>query len=134
LRAEFANPQNLLLPGEFVRARIEAGNIRNGIALPQAAVTVGENGGSVYVIDGNGNAAVRPVTLGEMIGGQWLIEDGLSPGDVVITNSLQKIRPGIPVQPRNASRGDKGGRAQRPAPAPSPTRTPTPAPTVDGGE
>lgn len=98
LRAEFSNPDSILLPGEFVRARIMAGVITNGIAVPQRAVVVGENGGSVYVIDADGNAEVRPVTLGAMVDGKWLIEDGLSPGDVVITNNLQKLRPGMPVQ------------------------------------
>jgi len=102
LRAEFANPESILLPGEFVRAHIVAGTRKRGIAVPQSAVTVGADGGSVYVLDGDGNAAIRPVALGAMVGGQWLIEDGLSPGDVVITSNLQKIRPGIPVQPKDA--------------------------------
>jgi len=99
LRAEFANPESLLLPGEFVRARLVAGRIAKGVSIPQRAVTIGENGGSVYVIDGEGKAAVRPVTLGAMVGGQWLIAGGLVPGDVVITNNLQKIRPGMAVTP-----------------------------------
>src|SRR5690606_36113734 len=50
LRAEFPIPERLLLPGEFVRARVVAGRIANGIAVPQRAVTVGENGGSVYIV------------------------------------------------------------------------------------
>lgn len=102
VRAEFPNPDSLLLPGEFVRARIVAGRITKGILIPQRAVTLGENGGSVYVIDGDGNAAVRAVDLGAMLDGKWVIEGGLQPGDVVITSNLQKIRPGAPVQPVGA--------------------------------
>ena len=103
LRAEFPNPESLLLPGEFVRARIVAGQIANGIAVPQRAVTVGENGGSVYIVNREQQAEVRPVTLGAMTGGQWIIEKGLQPGDRVITSNLQKIRPGAPVQPQSAN-------------------------------
>ena len=114
LRAEFANPESLLLPGEFVRARVVAGQITKGISLPQRAITLGENGGSVYVIDGDGKAAVRQVTLGAMVDGNWLIQDGLAPGDVVIVNNLQKLRPGMPVQSAGAK--------------------PKAAPAADGGE
>jgi membrane fusion protein (multidrug efflux system) len=64
LRAEFPNPQNLLLPGEFVRARIFAGQVQNGLTVPQRAVSLTETGGTVFVVDREGKAAVRPVELG----------------------------------------------------------------------
>ena len=105
IRAEFANPTGMLLPGEFVRARIFVGEMKRGIAIPQAAVTVGEQGGSVYVIDGKGMAAVRPVKLGAMVDGKWIIESGLKAGDVIITSNLQKIRPGVPVKAANTPTG-----------------------------
>lgn len=98
LRAEFPNPSGLLLPGEFVRAQIFAGQVNQGIAVPQRAVTINENGGSVFVIDEKGLAALRPVELGAMVDGRWIIESGLRPGDVVITSNLQKIQPGVPVE------------------------------------
>ncbi|RXZ64179.1 efflux RND transporter periplasmic adaptor subunit [Pelagerythrobacter rhizovicinus] len=98
LRAEFPNPSGLLLPGEFVRAQIFAGQVNQGIAVPQRAVTINENGGSVFVIDDKGLAALRPVELGAMVDGRWIIESGLRPGDVVITSNLQKIQPGMPVE------------------------------------
>lgn len=107
LRAEFPNPESLLLPGEFVRVRLAVGQIANGVAVPQRAVTLSETGGSVYVIDGNGLVAVRPVTLGQMIDGQWIIQDGLTPGDVVITSNLQIIRPGIPVEAARSNADDR---------------------------
>lgn len=99
IRAEIPNPNGLLLPGEFVRARIFAGELKNGIAVPQRAVTVGENGGTVFVVDAEGKVAVRPIKLGTMTGEFWIVNEGLTPGDAVIISNLQKLRPGIPVKP-----------------------------------
>ncbi len=98
LRAEFPNPQNLLLPGEFVRARIFAGQVQNGLTVPQRAVSLTEDGGTVFVVDGKGQAAIRPVKLGAMVDGRWIVESGLKVGDRVIVSNLQKIRPGAPVK------------------------------------
>jgi membrane fusion protein (multidrug efflux system) len=114
LRAEFANPQGLLLPGEFVRVRLTVGELTNGIAVPQGAVSVTPEGGSVFVVVG-GKAVARTVELGEMIDGQWLIESGLKPGDVVITNNLQKLRDGAPVQVQQPAAARPQGQA-RPQP------------------
>ena len=97
LRAVFANAQRLLLPGEFVRAQLVAGSRRGGIMVPQRAVILSEQGGSVYVVDEKGQASLRPVELGPMDAGNWLIESGLKPGDKVILSNLQKLRPGVPV-------------------------------------
>jgi len=98
LRAEFPNPRRLLLPGEFVRARIEAGVNPNGILVPQRAVQLASQGASVMTIGPNNVATPRPVKLGEMRGGQWEIRSGLKPGDRVITDGLQKVQPGAPVR------------------------------------
>ena len=113
LRAEFSNSSRLLLPGEFVRAKIYAGKIPNGITIPQQAVTLTGEGGSVYLIDKEGQALVRPIELGDMVDGKWIVESGLKPGDTVIVSNLQKIRPGVPVKISNTPTG------RRPAPAPS---------------
>ena len=113
LRAEFSNPSRILLPGEFVRARIYAGTLKNGITVPQEAVTLTGDGGTVFLVDENGQAMVRPIELGDMIDGKWVVESGLKPGDVVIVSNLQKIRPGVPVDIINAGTG------RRPAPASS---------------
>ena len=118
LRAEFPNPQNLLLPGEFVRARIFAGQVQNGLTVPQRAVSLTEDGGTVFVVDGEGQAAVRPVKLGAMVDGRWIVESGVKVGDRVIVSNLQKIRPGAPVkvvQPQ--SRPETGGAANAQQPA-----------------
>lgn len=116
LRAEFPNPQRLLLPGEFVRAQIYAGEVQNGLTVPQRAVTLTEEGGTVFVIDREGMAAIRPIRLGAMVDGSWIVESGLRPGDVVITSNLQKIRPGVPVKVSNTPTGQN-----KPAKAPAQT-------------
>jgi len=105
LRAEFPNPQRLLLPGEFVRAQIYAGEIQDGLTVPQRAVSLTEEGGTVFVVDSEGLAAIRPIQLGAMVDGNWIVEGGLRPGDVVITSNLQKIRPGVPVKVSNTPTG-----------------------------
>lgn len=110
LRAEFPNPQRLLLPGEFVRAQIYAGEVQNGLTVPQRAVTLTEEGGTVFVVDREGMAAIRPIKLGAMVDGSWIVQGGLRPGDVVITSNLQKIRPGVPVKVSNTPTGQSKAR------------------------
>ena len=97
LRAQFSNPQRLLLPGQFVRARIGVGIDPNGMTVPQRAVTVTEKGASVMVVGANNIATPRPIKVGQLIGGMWVVTQGLRPGDKVIVNGLQKVRPGQPV-------------------------------------
>lgn len=98
LRAEFPNPNNLLLPGQFVRARIFAGSRPDGVMIPQRAVKLTADGATVLVLDGKNNATSRPVKVGVMQKGQWAILEGLKSGDRVIVDGLQKVRPGQPVQ------------------------------------
>lgn len=115
LRAEFPNPTGLLLPGEFVRAKLFVGERKQGIVVPQRAVTLSEQGGSVFVIDAKGLVAPRPVKLGALVGGNWIVESGLKPGDVVITSNLQKLRPGVPVKAARAAAGGKQPAGATPA-------------------
>ena len=99
LRASFRNPQRLLLPGQFVRVRIEAGANPSGIAVPQRAVQMTPGGGSVMVLGPGNVAQPRPIKLGRLDGGMWIVTDGLRPGDKVIVDGLQKVQPGAPVKP-----------------------------------
>jgi membrane fusion protein (multidrug efflux system) len=105
LRAEFPNPDGLLLSGEFVNARIYAGKATDVIAIPQAAVTVADSGGTVMIVDKDGKAALRPIKLGRLVGDKWVVESGLQPGDRVIVSNLQKLQPGMPVQIANIPNG-----------------------------
>ena len=98
LRAEFPNPGGLLLPGQFVRARIFAGTRTDAILVPQRAVNVGAQGGSVVVVNAENLAEARPVKLGDLRGANWVVTGGLKPGDKVIVSGLQKVQPGKPVK------------------------------------
>jgi membrane fusion protein (multidrug efflux system) len=97
LRAVFPNPDRMLLPGQFVRVRIEAGERPNAVMVPQRAVTITPQGASVLVVDEQGNAQARPVKTGDLRGGSWVILEGLEAGDRVIVEGLQKVQPGKPV-------------------------------------
>lgn len=98
-RAEFENPDGALLPGQFVRARILAGE-RDGVFLvPQAAVVQNEMGRLVFVADAENKVAPRPVETGAWHGKDWVILGGLKAGDKVIVDNLMKLRPGAPVAP-----------------------------------
>ena len=99
LRAEFPNPGNILLPGQFVRARILAGSRPDGVRIPQRAVKMTADGASVMVLDAKNNASARPVKVGLLSDGQWSILEGLKPGDRVVVDGAQKIQPGKPVKP-----------------------------------
>jgi membrane fusion protein (multidrug efflux system) len=98
LRAEFPNPQRFLLPGQFVRARIEAGVDQRGLVVPQRAVQVSAKDTSVFVVGANDMAVVRPVKLGDLQGGNWVVLSGLKSGDRVIVDGIQKVRAGAPVR------------------------------------
>jgi membrane fusion protein (multidrug efflux system) len=97
LRAEFPNRQRLLLPGQFVRARVKVGSLRNGVVIPQAAVKMTGTGATVFVVGPKDVAVQRPVSLGEMQGSNWVVLDGLKAGERIIINGLQKVQPGKPV-------------------------------------
>lgn len=94
MRAEFPNPKRELLPGTFVRIRFPEAEIDSAIKVPQRAVMMSPQGQSVMVVDAEGKVAPRPVQLGGMAGTNWIVNDGLKPGDKVIVNGLQKVRPG----------------------------------------
>ncbi|TAJ71672.1 MAG: efflux RND transporter periplasmic adaptor subunit [Phenylobacterium sp.] len=100
LRAIFPNPNGALLPGLYVRARLEQGVATSGILAPQAAVSRDPKGSAtVYVVDAAGKAQLRPITVSRTVGDKWLVTSGLKPGERVIVEGLQKVRPGGAVKP-----------------------------------
>lgn len=106
LRAEFDNPKNHVLPGQFVRARVLTG-VKSGIFLvPQSAVMQTEQGRAVFLVGANNTVEPRPVTAGDWHGKDWVILDGLKPGDKVIVDNIIKLRPGAPVMPRLGGAGE----------------------------
>ena len=99
LRAVFPNPQHTLLPGMFVRARIDEGVQPNAILVPQQGVTRTPRGdATVMVVNDKSQVEARTVVATQAIGDKWLISEGLQPGDKVIVSGLQKARPGVKVK------------------------------------
>ncbi len=99
LRVIVPNPEQLLLPGMFVRAKVANGERRNAILAPQQGITRDPKGNaSAMVVDADGKVAAREVKVSRAIGDKWLVESGLAAGDKLIVEGLQKIRPGAPVQ------------------------------------
>lgn len=94
VRASFDNPQGLLRSGQFVRGRITAGSIANGITVPARAVQLKAGGANVSVLGKDDVVSTRKVTLGTMAGKDWIIRSGLKTGDRVIVEGWQKARPG----------------------------------------
>jgi membrane fusion protein (multidrug efflux system) len=114
-RAVFPNPDASILPGQFVRI-VPKGLVRKGaMVVPQAAVMQGPQGSFVYLVGEDSKAKVQPVRTGTTIGSEWLIEEGLKPGDQVIVDGVIKVRPGAPVKP--AAPQVQPGEAANPAPA-----------------
>ncbi len=99
LRIVFPNPEGLLLPGMFVRARVQEGISEQAILVPQQAVSRDPKGNpSVFTVDSEGRAQQRMLKLDRAIGDRWLVASGLSGGDRVIVEGLQRIRPGSAVR------------------------------------
>jgi membrane fusion protein (multidrug efflux system) len=100
LRAEFGNQRVRLLPGQFVRVRVVAGERDNVFLVPQTAVIQTEKTFLVFTLDKDNKAAARPVQVGDWVGSDWMILSGLKPGDRVILDNLLKLRPGATVSPQ----------------------------------
>lgn len=99
LRAEFPNPNGWLLPGMFALGRLEEAVASQAILAPQPAVTIGPNGSaSVMIVTPTDEAQSHPVQLGAAYGSNWVVTGGLKPGDRVIVEGLQKVRPGMKVK------------------------------------
>ena len=98
LRAEVPNPGGVLLPGLFVRVRLEQARAGNAVLLPQQAVTRGGQGDTVMVVAPDGAVAPRPVKVGTAQAGQWVILEGLKPGEQVMVDGFQKLRGAAPVK------------------------------------
>ncbi|MCI0466486.1 MAG: efflux RND transporter periplasmic adaptor subunit [Beijerinckiaceae bacterium] len=100
LRGEFPNPKHELLPGMYVRIRIEQGIDSDSLAIPQQAVRRSDTGGDeVYVLRDDNHAVVQPVRLGHLVDEHWLVREGLKPGDRVVVEGFQKFAAGEVVDP-----------------------------------
>jgi len=121
LRVVFPNPKGFLLPGMFVRAVVEEGVNEHAVLVPQQAVSRDPKGNPVaLIVDAEGKVQQRMLTLDRAIGDKWLVSSGLSPGDRVIVEGMQKVKPGasVKVVPFGAgSENNSGERAKKAPPA-----------------
>ncbi|APW40050.1 efflux transporter periplasmic adaptor subunit [Rhodoferax koreense] len=99
LRAEVPNPDGQLLPGLYVRVRLEQSQAANAITLPQQAVTRNNQGDTVMVVGPDGKVSPRKVKIGSSKGTSWVVLDGLKAGEQVMVDGFQKLRGDAPVKP-----------------------------------
>lgn len=100
LRIVVPNPDDLLLPGMFVRAIIQEGINQNGVLVPQQAISRDPKGAPLaMVVDETSKVSLRPVVVDRAIGDQWLVQSGLKTGDTIVVEGLQRVRSGMTVKP-----------------------------------
>ncbi|MEO5347558.1 MAG: efflux RND transporter periplasmic adaptor subunit [Magnetococcus sp. YQC-9] len=102
LRAEFSNPERVLLPGQFVRVRLAMAT-REGIVIPQRAVQYAPQGQIVMMVDEANKVVPRPIQTGGFSGQEWIVTEGLKEGEKVIVEGVQKLRPGTIVSPKDVA-------------------------------
>jgi membrane fusion protein, multidrug efflux system len=100
IAAEFPNKEGILRPGGFGNVRIETGTSEHALLVPQAAVIEVQSMYQVVVVSPENKAMFRPVKVGERVGPNWIITEGLKPGEKIIVEGFMKVREGSPVTPK----------------------------------
>jgi len=100
LAALFPNPENILRPGQYGKVRAVVGIQRGALLVPQPAVTELQGSYEVYVVGKDNKVAIRPVKVGDQVGTMWIVRDGLNPGERVVVEGHQTLRPGMQVRPK----------------------------------
>src|SRR5262249_9731890 len=100
LQGVFPNPGNVLRPGQYARIRAVTKIANNALLVPQRAVTEQQGNYQGAVVSSGNTVEIRPVTVGNRVGTQWIIETGLKPGDRVVAEGVQKVQPGAIVTPK----------------------------------
>jgi hypothetical protein len=108
LAALFPNPGDLLRPGQFARVRALRGTRQNALLVPQRSVTELQGGFQVAVVGPDNKVTIRTVKAGERVGSQWVIDEGLKPGERVVVEGVQKVREGQVVTPKAAAELQSG--------------------------
>ena len=115
LRAEFPNPNRLLLPGMFATVRFAQGELGAAVKIPQRAVLASPQGQFVYVVGAENKIVVQPIETGGFSGADWIVTGGLKGGERVVVDGLQKVRPGAVVNP--VAQGAPAPKPDKPSPA-----------------
>ena len=119
IRAEFPNPDRILLPGQFVTVVIERADAVDAVLIPQAAMLTDQGGSYVLLVNAEDVVETRRIRTGQRFGANVLVEDGLIPGERVVLYGIQKVRPGLKVVPELAA-GPSDPAAQATAELPEP--------------
>jgi membrane fusion protein (multidrug efflux system) len=98
IKAELPNPDSLLRPGMFVKAVLQGSERPNALIVPQRAVQQTSNGHVLWLVNSEGEAEKRPVIVGTWVEKDWVIKNGLKPGEKVITDGFMRLAPGMPVK------------------------------------
>jgi membrane fusion protein (multidrug efflux system) len=109
IAALFPNPDTILRPGGYARVRAVIRTQHNALVVPQRAVSELQGSYQVAVVDGENKVSIRPVKVGDTSGSEWVIEEGLKPGERVVAEGVQKLRPGMTVTPKAFAAETKGG-------------------------
>ena len=96
----FANPGNMLRPGQFGRIRAETGFQRNALLVPQRAVTELQGRYQIAVVDAGNKIKIREVQVGSRVGDQWIVSSGLNPGERVVSQGVSKVQDGQTINPK----------------------------------
>jgi membrane fusion protein, multidrug efflux system len=108
LRAEFPNPNELLLPGMFAMGRLEQAVAPQTLLVPQPSVIISPSGAaSVMLVTATNSVVSQPIQIGSAVGSDWVVKSGLKAGDQVIVDGLQKVHPGITVKPVPAKEAEE---------------------------
>ncbi|MFL6351497.1 MAG: efflux RND transporter periplasmic adaptor subunit [Bryobacteraceae bacterium] len=99
IQGTFPNPEHTVLPGQFGHIRLRTREAKNVIVVPQRAVQELQSMQSVFTVGPDNKAQARSIVTGDRVGDGWIVTQGLKPGDKVIVEGVQKVRPGAPVQP-----------------------------------
>jgi membrane fusion protein, multidrug efflux system len=119
IRLTVPNPKQFLHAGQYIRVVVATRERPNALLLPQRAVQVLQDKNFVWIVDHADTAQQRDVKMGQQQGNDWIVEEGLAPGDVVVVDGTQKLKPGTPVRAQPLATA---------APAAGPTAGPAAAP------
>jgi membrane fusion protein (multidrug efflux system) len=107
IRARIPNPEGALVDGEFANVSIEGATPERALVIPQAALLSDQSGAFVFVVE-NGRAVAKRVKLGQRLGAEIAVTEGLTEGAMVIVEGIQRVRPGAPVQATPAQAAPRG--------------------------
>src|ERR671923_3057156 len=100
LEGRFPNPGNILRPGQFARVRAITTTKKGALLVPQRAVTELQGGYQVAVVGNDNKVSIRPVKVGERVGAEWIVDEGLKPGERVVAEGIQRVKAGMTVSPK----------------------------------